>query len=139
MATDTLGTYNSWQDPHREPWQNILTGPQLKEMHKSKQVQVGTLGLSGRNLLTDAETSPAREEFLESIHRLEVLHHINGCALGFWPGLKDKNLARTHDLCAGLNLPVITSAIGKNPPDEKQFLRVLYPGIVTQFWLWKNK
>lgn len=136
VATDTLGTYNSWQDPYQEPWQNILTAQQLKEMYKSKYVQVGTLGLTGKDLLP--HETPAREELLESVHRLATLCQINVCSVGFWPGLKDKNLARTREICAGLNLPVITSLTGKNPPDEKQFFRVLYPGLLTQFWLWKN-
>ena len=51
VAVDTLGTYNSWQDPCMEPWQNILTSKQLDELVKNKLVQVATLGLTGNDLI----------------------------------------------------------------------------------------
>lgn len=137
VATDTLGTYNSWQDPHRGPWQNILTAKQLKEMYKGKQVQVGTLGLTGKDLLSP--TKSAQEELLESIHRLDALYQINACAIGFWPGLKDKNLAHTAALTEKLNLPVVTPQKGINALTETQYLRILTPGLITTFLLWKNK
>lgn len=137
VATDTLGTYNSWQAPHDKPWQNVLTLKQLKEMHKSGLVQVGTLGLDGHNLLAD-EPETARQAILESVYRLETLHKITPCAAAFWPGAKGKS-GKALAIGGGLNLPVITSQKGVNALTEKQFLRVLRPGLVTKFLLWKHK
>ncbi len=136
VAVQTLGTYNSWQSPYKEPWQNIVTEKQLKEMIKSKLVQIGTLGLDGHNLLEDNPTN-AQQTLLESIYRLEKLHKINPCAAAFWPFAKDP---QHHALAigGGLNLPIITSQKGVNALTEKKFLRILRPGLVTKFLLWKN-
>ena len=137
VAVDTLGTYNRWQNPYKEPWQNIVTEKQLKEMVKSKLVQVGTLGLDGHNLLADAP-SDAQQNLLESIYRLETLHKIAPCAAAFWPFAKDpQNNALA--IGGGLNLPVITSKKGVNALTEKKFLRILKPGFLTKILLWKNK
>ncbi|MBQ8032606.1 MAG: polysaccharide deacetylase family protein [Elusimicrobiaceae bacterium] len=137
VAMDTLGTYNSWQDPYQEPWQNIVTVKQLKEMHQSGLVQVGTLGLDGRNLLEE-EPTQARRFLEESIFRLEKLYKISPCAVAFWPGAP-WNEAHAKSITDGLNLPVITSQKGHNPRTENHFLRILHPGLFTQFLLWKNK
>ena len=136
VATDTLGTYNSWQDPHQEPWQDVLTASQLKEMYKSKRVAVGTLGLSGGNLLTYEDPSQAQEELLEAIHRLEMCYKIDVCAVGFWPNVKDKNL-RIPQITQAINLPIITPRTGRNSQGAKQFLRILTPNILTQWILSK--
>ncbi len=137
VAVDTLGTYNRWQNPYEEPWQNIVTEKQLKEMLKSKLVQVGTLGLDGHNLLADKPTA-ARQNLLESIYRLETLHKITPCAAAFWPFVKDpqNNALAIGD---GINLPIITSQPGQNALTEKKFLRILKPSLFTKILLWKNK
>ncbi len=136
IAADTLGTYNSWQDPYREPWQNILTVKQLKEMGKSGLVQVGTLGLDGHNLLAD-KPSAAQQNLLESIYRLETLHKIAPCAAAVWPLVKDpQNNALA--IGGGIDLPIITSQPGKNALTEKKFLRILKPGFFTKFLLMRN-
>ena len=137
VAVQTLGTYNSWQNPHKEPWQNIVTEKQLKEMIKSKLVQIGTLGLDGHNLL-EKDSAAAQQTLLESIYRLEKLHKIAPCAVAFWPLTKDPH---NHALAmgGGLNLPVITSQKGINALTETKFLRTLKPGLFTRFLLWKNK
>ncbi len=108
VATDTLGTYNSWQDPYLEPWQNVLTAGQLKEMYKSKRVAVGTLGLSGKDWLGIADPARAREEILESIHRLKMLYNIDACAVGCWPQATKQSVS-VQPICTGIELPVFTS------------------------------
>ncbi len=137
VAVDTLGTYNSWQAPHQEPWQNVVTAKQLKEMVKSKLVQIGTLGLDGRNLL-DEEPTQAHRFLKESIFRLEKRYKISPCAVGFWPGSPWDEIP-AKSITNGLNLPVITSQKGHNPRTENHFLRILHPRLFTQFLLWKNK
>lgn len=137
VAVQTLGTYNSWQDPYKEPWQNIVTEKQLKEMMKSKLVQIGTLGLDGHNLLKD-DPAAAQQTLLESIYRLEKLHKINPCAVAFWPLVADPQ-HRALAIGGGLELPIITSQKGVNARTETKFLRILKPGLFTKFLLWKNK
>ena len=137
VAADTLGSYNSWQDPYQEPWQNILTEKQLQEIYKSKLVQIGTLGLDGHNLLKDAPTF-AQQTILESIHRLKMLYKIDACAVAFWPSAKDPH-KRAMAVGGRLNLPVLTSQPGKNALNEKKFLRILHPGLFTKILLWINK
>lgn len=137
VAVETLGTYNSWQDPYKEPWQNIVTEKQLKEMLKSKLVHLGTLGLDGHNLLTDAPAA-AQQTILESIYRFEKLHKMAPCAVAFWPSVADPQ-HRALAIGGGLDLPVITSQKGVNALTEKKFLRILRPGLFTKFLLWKNK
>ncbi len=136
VAVDTLDTYNRWQDPHQEPWQNIVTVKQLKEMVKSRFVQVGTLGLDGHNLLDD-EPDQARRFLQESIFRLEKLHKMTLCAIAFWPGTP-WNEEQAKTVTNGLNLPVITSQKGRNLCTQTHFLHILRPGLVTKFLLWKN-
>ena len=136
IATDTLGTYNSWQNPYKEPWQNILSAKQLKELYQSGLVQIGSLGLDGHNLLEDTPDY-ARSLLEESLYRLEKLHKIKPCAAGFWPNSKDKK-SHAVTIGNGLNVPVITSRYGKNSLTEKKFLCQLRPGWWTWFLLWRN-
>ena len=137
VAVDTLGTYNRWQDPYQEPWQNIVTAKQLKEMIKSGLVQMGTLGLDGHNLLAD-EPVAAQQTILESVYRLEKLHKIAPCAVAFWPFAADpQNNALA--IGGGIDLPIITSKSGKNALTEKKFLRILKPGLFTKLLLWENQ
>ncbi len=136
VAVDTLGTYNRWQNAEQEPWQNIVTVKQLKEMLKSKLVHVGTLGLDGHNLLED-EPAAAQQNLLESIYRLETLHKIAPCAAAFWPFVKDpQNNALA--IGGGIDLPIITSQPGKNALTEKKFLRILKPDFFTKILLMRN-
>lgn len=137
LAEDTLGTYNSWQNPHQEPWQTVVTAKQLKEMHKSGLVQIGTLGLDGHNLLEDEPTT-ARQTLLESIYRFEKLYKISPCAVAFWPFPKTLS-NRAQTIKKGINLPVIPLRPGKNTLNEDQFLRILRPNFFTKLLLWKNK
>ena len=137
VAVETLGTYNSWQDPQHEPWQNVLTVKQLQETVKSGLVKVGTLGLDGRNLLEE-EPGKARQLIEESVYRLKKYCKLDACAIGFWPWA-GWNEARAQHITHGLNLSVITSQKGINSLSEKHFLRILRPGFFTQFLLQKNK
>ena len=132
VAVETLGTYNSWQDPHQEPWQNILTSAQLQEMYQSGRVQIGTLGLDGHNLLSD-EPTQAHAFLQESVYRLKTLHGLETCALGFWPGTA-WNDSRARHIVHGLDLPVFTSQKGRNLRAETHFLRVHNPNFLTQFY-----
>lgn len=129
VAVDTLGTYNSWQDPHTEPWQNILTSAQLNELIKSKLVRVATLGLTG-NDLTELPSQQAQQEINESIYRLKKLHNIDACAVALWPWARPNKEADYNT-----DLPIFTAKHGVNNLTEKKTFRVLEPNWLTRIRL----
>ena len=133
VAIETLGTYNSWQNPYEEPWQNILTPQQLNELVKSKLVQVATLGLTG-NDLTQVPLQQARQEIAESIHRLKKLHNIDACAVALWPWARPNKEADYNT-----DLPIFTAKHGVNDLTEKKTFRVLEPNWLTRIKLSLNK
>lgn len=128
VAVDTLGTYNSWQDPHAEPWQNILTSAQLNELIKSKLVRVATLGLTG-NDLTELPSQQAQQEINESIYRLKKLHNIDADAVALWPWAHHKKIDYNTPL------PIFTATHGVNRLTEKKVFRVLEPNWLTRLRL----
>lgn len=132
LATNTLNTYNAWQQPALEPWQNILTASQLQEMVSGGLVQVATLGLTGDNLLAQPATL-AKNQLAESIYRLKHLYQISPCAIAFWPKSHwDSEKARL--ITQNLNLPVITSIEGKNPLPPTTWLHTAPPPGVLRLW-----
>lgn len=136
VAVETLGTYNSWQDPYQEPWQNILTASQLNEIAHSGLVQIATLGLTGNNLL-QIPCVQAKQEVVESIYRLKNAYHIDACALAFWPTHKCAKIQ--SDLSEYTSLPVITPLYGINSLNEKKELRILRPTWLTRLRLYLQK
>lgn len=129
VPIETLGTYNSWQNPYEDPWQNILTPQQLNELVKSKLVQVATLGLTG-NDLTQVPPQQARQEIAESIHRLKKLHNIDACAVALWPWARPNKEADYNT-----DLPIFTAKHGVNDLTEKKTFRVLKPNWLTRIRL----
>lgn len=133
VAVDTLGTYNSWQDPYVEPWQNILTSKQLNELVKSKLVQIATLGLTG-NDLTQLPPQQAQQEIEESIFRLKKLYDIETCAVAFWPWARQKESSNVK-----FSLPVFAAKQGVNELTEKETFRILQPNWLTRIKLFIRK
>ncbi len=129
VAIETLGTYNSWQDPYVEPWQNILTSKQLNELVKSKLVQIATLGLTG-NDLTQLPPQQAQQEIDESIFRLKKLYDIETCAVAFWPWARQN---KKFDY--NLSLPIFSACHGANTRSEKKGFRILQPNWFTRLRL----
>lgn len=70
VATDLVGTYNSWQDPHQEPWQDLVTKEELQEMHASGFVSVGVLPLKADDIST-LPLEKAEFALTESAYRFE--------------------------------------------------------------------
>ncbi len=133
VAVETLGTYNSWQDPHKEPWQNILTPSQLDDIVKSKLVQVATLGLTG-NDLTELPLQQAQQEIAESIYRLKKLHDIEAGSVALWPWASQHTKIHYNP-----DLPIFTAEKGVNELTEKKTFRVLEPSWLTRIKLSLNK
>lgn len=129
VAAQTLGTYNAWQDPYQEPWQNILTPNQLDELVKSKLVQVATLGLTG-NDLTSLPPQQAQQEIEESIYRLKHLCNIKVCAIasGLWA-------RQNQGIDYKVSLPVFTTEQGINELTERKTFRMLQPTWLTRIRL----
>lgn len=122
VAVETLGTYNAWQDPYREPWQNVLTSKQLTALVKSGLVNIATLGLDGKDL-SQLSVEQAQQEVEESIHRLNKLHQLKACAAVFWPGTPCSQVKFTPEF----ELPVITGNYGFNSSAQTNYLRILRP------------
>ena len=74
LAPDSIGTYNSWQDPYQEPWQDLLTQEEINELKKSPLIYWGALPLNGQQI-TGCTPKQAAFFVKESIYRL--LHQQN--------------------------------------------------------------
>lgn len=132
LAQDFAGTYNAWQNPHAEPWQNLLTPAQLKEMDKSGRVSFGAIDLRARDLtlLPEAE---ARFGLEENIFRLKEQLGLTAQAAAFWPASK-WNKKTAQEIMRGLEkLPVLTPVRGVNPDMKTTLLKTLYPARNPRF------
>ncbi len=87
IAPDLIGTFNSWQDPYEEPWQDLLTLEEVNELKKSSLIYWGALPLGGQNI-TACSKEQAVFAIKESIYRLEHQLGISPCAWSSYPNLK---------------------------------------------------
>ena len=139
LAPDLAGQYNAWQDPHLEPWQNLLTEKELKTLQKSGLVSFGALALGGRDL-----TAVSAEEAVylaqESLFRLKGLAP---AGFAFWPAKHFDEKKAAEILGGKNNLPVITPVCGINPAERKTgFLKTLAPSkhpFSVRYALWKRR
>jgi len=129
LTPDTIGTYNRWQNPHTEPWQNILTAQQLEILARSPLVSFGTLGLT-ENSAPSFDITLTQNTLEESIARFERLYKLPvsaACATN-----KNATLPNT-------SLPVLLPQTGKNALTEAQYLRVISPSFYGRFRLWQHR
>ena len=70
LPVDCLGTYNVWQNPHQEPWQDLLTWQDVEELAQDPLIFFGAHPLRAQDL---AACTPQQADFLikESLFRLE--------------------------------------------------------------------
>ncbi|MCQ2410521.1 MAG: polysaccharide deacetylase family protein, partial [Elusimicrobiaceae bacterium] len=69
LPTACVGTYNSWQDPYREPWQDLLTWEEVNELAKDPLISIGAQALNRQDLtLLPAEQAAYCAQ--ESVFRL---------------------------------------------------------------------
>lgn len=124
LAQEYVGTYDAWKNPYQEPWQNLLTKTQLKELRQSKLVEFGALDLQARDL-TLLSAQEAAFGAAENSFRLKKQLGITAQAFAFWPAAK-WNEKTAQEIRRGIeNCPVLTPVVGVNPAEEKTFLKTL--------------
>lgn len=84
IAPDLVGTYNAWQNPHQEPWQDLLTAAQIKQLKKSPLLHWGALPLSEPNQ-TACSQEQAALSIQESIYRLQTQFKLTVEAWSIYP------------------------------------------------------
>ena len=140
-APDLAGTYNAWQNPHDEPWQNLLTEKELKTLHKSGLVSLGALGLGGQDVtLLPAEDAAVSVQ--ESLFRLKTQLGIKPEGFAFCPAHRFDPKQAAELLPAGFVYPVLTPRKGFNKrTGKRRLLKVLFPAkqpLAVHYLLWKH-
>ena len=137
-----VNTYNAWQDPHREPWQNLLTEKELKEMQKSGLIDWGALCEHGEDT-TLFPQQQAAGLVRESLFRLKTQLKLKPAGFAFWPAdnFDIKKAARL--IPDGFRGLVLTPLAGPNKrTGKKLFLKVLFPArrpLAVRWALWKRR
>lgn len=129
LTQEYAGTFNAWQNPYKEAWQNLLTEKQIKELSKSGRVRFGALGLKAEDL-TLLSPQEARFSAQENIFRLKKQLGLKTEAFAFWPAAKwdEKSAQKT---LRGLEISaVLTPVPGVNPLPVKRpvYVKTLRPG-----------
>ena len=141
-APDLAGTYNAWQNPHDEPWQNLLTEKELKTLHKSGLVSLGALGLGGE----DATRAPALDATVivrESLFRFKTQLGLKAEGFAFWPAANFDAKQAAQLLPERFTGPVLTPRLGLNKRTGKRlFYKILFPAKnprAVRYALWKRR
>lgn len=139
LVQEYVGAYDAWQDPYREPWQNLLTEAQIKELKQSGLVEFGALDLKARDL-TLLPVSEAAFGAAENSFRLKKQLGLTAEAFAFWPAEK-WNEKTAREILRGLeNLPVLTPVPGVNSDTKTMFLKTLPANSLRARWaLWKRR
>jgi len=105
LAPDLIGTYNRWQDPYQEPWQDLLTQAEIEELKKSPLISFGALPLGGQDI-SACETEQTVFAIQESIYRLKKQLGVTPSCWSSYPAtLTPQRLAALEK--NGLTLPFI--------------------------------
>lgn len=123
LPTNCIGTYNQWQNPHKEPWQNLLTEKELKMLAKSGLISFGALALNGEDL---SVLSAEKAAYLcrESVYRLTTQLGLKAEGFACYPAL-DK--IKNFQTVVPQNLPVFIDNPAANSLTEKSILNVFFP------------
>lgn len=139
LPTDLIGTYNAWQNPHEEPWQDLINASELEDLKKSNLISFGVLALQTEIPLKANKQNTA---FLlrESAYRLLHQQNIQPQAFSNYPtDLTEEQL--TTILSGGFSFPFVTTKDGINPlPLTKEplcSLPVSKRPFYTRLMLWK--
>ena len=113
LIPDAIDHYNYWQDPHQEPWQDILTSKDLKILQKSDLISFGAAPLDGKDISSLSEEDSL---FLlsESIARCKQVLNLPVTAATIWPA-KGENAALAPALQKELKLPLVALTPHTNP------------------------
>lgn len=140
LAPDCVSTYNRWNDPFQEPWQNVLTEKELSALAKSGLISFGALALSSADVTTEPDENQARYLVQESLHRLPSQLGLTPEGFALWPAKNWDEKKAAPYLDGSLNLPIITPRCGVNPKAGAHFLKVLQPTkhpLATRYTLFK--
>ena len=105
LPTACVGTYNSWQNPHREFWQDVLTQNELKKLAKDPLVSFGAQALNREDisLLPDEQARYLAEE---SVFRLGKLLPAAPELFAVFPA--QKKVKNADDFLPGFNGLIVT-------------------------------
>ena len=89
LPTACVGTYNSWQDPYQEPWQDLLTWEEIRTLAQDPLISFGAMALQAQ----DITLLPSKEaHFLaqESLFRLSKQLSKPPELFALYPAVKSK-------------------------------------------------
>ena len=142
MPPSLAGSYNAWQNPHEEPWQNLLTETELKNLKKSGLISFGALAPLGQDV-TQLPGEQAAAQLQEGLFRTERQLGLKAEGFAFYPAQNWDEQKAARLLPDGFSLPLITLQNGINPRTGKSlFFRTLQPGmhpLLTRYILWKHR
>ena len=142
IAPDLAGTYNAWQDPYAEPWQNLLTEKELKTLSKSGLVSLGAAALEGKDatLVPQPDGAAAVQE---SLFRFKTQLGIKPEGFAFLPAEHFDTKTAAKWLPDGFSGIVLTPRQGFNKrTGKRRFLKVLFPAkhpLAVRYTLWKHR
>lgn len=122
LPTACVGTYNSWQDPHQEFWQDLLTWDEIEILSKDPLISFGAQTLN-REDFSLLPTDQAQYTARESIFRLGKLLPNTPQLFAAFPARK--KLKNAAEILSGFD-GLIVSAAGnciKNSPVSLSVIR----------------
>lgn len=138
LVPNLIGTYNAWQNPAKEPWQNLLTQHDLKTIYKSGHISFAATPLTNENS-ADFSDEDICFALQEALFRLKTQYGFPPSACTFWPYCHSK--ASLDIALRQGDLPFISAIRGTNPVTcDNRFFKTLYFSrfpIKTKLTLWK--
>ena len=123
VPVNLTGTYNTWQNPHQEPWQNLLTEKELKALAQSGLISFGAISLNGEDL-SALPADQAAYLAQEGVFRLHTQLGLKAEGFAFYPAEKKiKNITEI----APKNLTVFIDNPTPNALTQKAVLNVFFP------------
>ena len=116
LPADCIGTYNRWQDPYKEPWQDLLTEEEIKELAQDPLISLGAMPLKAQDI-TLLPPKEASFSLQESAFRLAKIQSplLLAChpaakrlapAVELWPDFQGITWGRKNCYRAGAVFPV---------------------------------
>lgn len=140
LAPDLIGTYNAWQNPAQEPWQDMITQNELAELIDSGLVSVGALPLGVKDIST-CSTQEAVFLLRESVFRFNKQLNIQAQVMSTYPSQENNIFAQTDCLKDLPPLALITEQKGLNPlPLSSAAYKGIFPALhpfLTRLLIWK--
>ncbi|MBR4355204.1 MAG: polysaccharide deacetylase family protein [Elusimicrobiaceae bacterium] len=134
IPTAAIGTYNQWQNPHQEPWQDLLTRQEVEELSKNPLICIGAQALQ-REDITQLSPQQASYTIQESLWRLSQIISRQPEVLAIYPARQySKN---TTELLSHFQGLILTPKIGLNFPPLQHLKICRGNSIFTKWILWR--